>query len=435
MTRTPLQRTFALLIALLAIASLDLSAPPAAAVSVDKSAKTKCLTISEVNCLLSPQNCTDNSYEQVGHDEATQRILLLGRVRLPKTASTLEARLISRYEEGMSDESLLMDEGRTSLENHAGRFLGLADKAGCAPPTGSSTDRLCFTLDGGGSSSDDEDKDVISLAFSPMQRSKGLMGHVSYDTVASRMEKEIASLEEGGNTKVEGILLTGLRDPASYAASWYGTRSTSDMIVDLSDLTFSEWIERVPWRMNVLTRVLGSSSDRKAMPEQLLYFGAKAHESLGDTDKVVFMKDAYMAEQNELGPDESPVYQLALERLRNDFVHFTILHRLPDSWRLLAHRFCWDMEEQEFNSEKADRGVDALLHNRFLKDMQRPEAEQIWARLQQKNRLDIALMKEADRIMDERIAQMEAEKADGVLCNFLGRVKVTCGVDATSSEL
>lgn len=428
MSRAPcllLSHLFVLVAAVLL--AFDFAAPPAAA--AQEASRTKCLTVDEINCLLS-NNCTDA-------DAAHQNILLLGRVRLPKTASTLESTLIRRYEDGFDED------GRTPLDNHVGRFLGIADKAGCSSTTkGSATDRVCFTLaaessegngDSGNNDDHNADEDVISLAFRPMQRSKKVMGHVSYDAVASGMEKEI--LEAGGETKAEGILLTGLRDPASYAAGWYGTRRTSDMFVDLASLTFAEWIERVPWRMNVLTRVLGSTPDRKTMPESLLYVGPRAHEHLGNTDKDEFMKDAYMLQQNELGPEKSSVYQLAVQRLRNDFVHFTILHRLPDSWRLMAHRFCWDMDEQEFKTEKANRGVDALMSNRFLKGMKRAEAEEIWDRLQQRNRLDLALMEEADRIMDERLAQMEAEKADGVLCNFLGRVKVTCEEDASSYEL
>jgi len=428
MSRTPcllLPRAHVFVLVAAVLLAFDFAAPPPAA--AQETSRTKCLTADEISCLLS-NSCTD------ADAAAHQSILLLGRVRLPKTASTLESNLIRRYEEGLDED------GRTPLDNHVGRFLGIADKAGCSSTTtkGSATDRVCFSLaaessEGNDDRDDNADEDVLSLAFRPMQRSRKVMGHVSYDAVASGMEKEI--LEAGGETKAEGILLTGLRDPASYAASWYGTRKTSDMFIDLSNLTFAEWIERVPWRMNVLTRVLGSTPDRKTMPESLLYFGSKAHEHLGNTDKEEFMKDAYMVQQNELGPEKSSVYQLAVQRLRNDFVHFTILHRLPDSWRLMAHRFCWDMDEQEFKTEKANRGADALMDNRFLKGMTRDEAEEIWDRLQERNRLDLALMEEADRIMDERITQMEAEKADGVLCNFLGKVKVTCGEDASSYEL
>ena len=41
----------------------------------------------------------------------------------------------------------------------------------------------------------------------------------------------------------------------------------------------------------------------------------------------------------------------------------------------------------------------------------------------------MSLMKEAERIFDERLEQMKREKEDGILCNFLRKVEVRCEDD------
>ena len=61
----------------------------------------------------------------------------------------------------------------------------------------------------------------------------------------------------------------------------------------------------------------------------------------------------------------------------------------------------------------------------------------LWERVQEKNKLDVALMEEAERIFEDRLEKMKREKADNVICNFMGKVEVRCanGCGAMNEKL
>ena len=146
----------------------------------------------------------------------------------------------------------------------------------------------------------------------------------------------------------------------------------------------------------------------------------------------VFLRDEYMQRQNELGPDESEIYAKAVERLRN-MVHFGLFHRLSDSWRLMEHTFCWKMGYQNYRPDKEITGYNALKAKLYpgvaADSIDEAEVTRIWNKLKERNRLDLALMEEAERIFDERMNQMKRDREDGILCNFLRKVEVRCEDD------
>lgn len=96
----------------------------------------------------------------------------------------------------------------------------------------------------------------------------------------------------------------------------------------------------------------------------------------------------------------------------------------------MEHTFCWTMGYQNYRPDKEITGYDALKMKLYpgvaADDIDEMEATRIWNKLKYRNRLDLALMKEAERIFDERLEQMKREREDGILCNFLRKVEVRC---------
>lgn len=287
------------------------------------------------------------------------------------------------------------------------RFHGFLSASKC------SSSKLCFATD---------DEADLDLAFRPLLLSGSFSTHFPYDQVVSIMTQELGELSDKSSAsddeRNQKVLITTLRDPGSYAVKWYRNRMTWDRDVGgMADATFAEWINLAPWRMNYITRMLGAQPDRKSVPRT--YF------SHGDSDgEETFLQDAYMKGQNQLGPEDSEVFQLALDRLKNDFDHFGLFHRLQDSWDLLSYRFCWNIGERKVLDGKDLRGCEAV--EQLYTDDDGTRASEVWSIVRERNQLDIALLEIADKIMDERLVRMQAEKANGVLCNFLGKVKVTC---------
>ena len=395
------------------------------------SSSSVCLTEDEVQCVYLDQfeDTTvddDRHLPTCGNDQLQQRPILrdgivLGRLRFPGTASSHQYDQFRRYE---SDDMP--------------RFTGIAASAQCY------NNNLCLS---GGPEAD------YSLALQQIHLT-GFGSHVSYDSVASTLQNvadQRQQLLQGTTSDQPGdfFVITTLRELGSYAYKWYAFRRTWDAVKpELADATFEEWIDEAPWRHNVLTRMLGAEEDRLAMPKNLLYTKV-GFESLGaanmghggqNSDTLeVFLRDEYMQRQNELGPDESEIYAKAVERLRN-MVHFGLFHRLSDSWRLMEHTFCWKMGYQNYRPDKEIIGYSALKAKLFpgvAGDSIDSEAEltRIWNKLKERNRLDLALMEEAERIFDERMDQMKRDREDGILCNFLRKVEVMCedtGEDAAA---
>ena len=372
----------------------------------------RCFAVERIQCLLS-WNCTDGFHHSF---PASAINIPIGRVRFPGTASTDERRLFFAHEEDRL------------------RYDNLPTFGGCQSKT------LCFEVDDGID---------FTLAFRKLYYTRTFEEHIAYDQVKHKMSVDIETIftrytenlslddADGGtrqfvrNALNDKVLLTTIRDPASYAAKWYRTRRHFDKVTNLTDARFSEWIDLAPWRMNVVTRVLGAQTDRKTMPTQMLQRLEGQVSSIGDDiEKEAFLQDAYMQEQNELGPSQSMVFRLALARLKNEFSHFGIFHRLQDSWDLLSHRFCWNISKLTVRERASQRGTDAIRH--LAKND--TEANDLLAYLHSRNRLDLALLKAAEEIMDQQLEIMHAEKAQGILCNFLGKIEVTCDPGHSASR-
>lgn len=324
--------------------------------------------------------------------------IVLGRLRFPGTASTRQHEQFRQYEQ-------------TDL-----RYSGVA-KANHCP-----TNDLCFKP------TNNTKQTSPSLSLQQIHLT-GFGSHTSYDAVESTLQ-HVANQE--GVT--DFYMITTLREPGQYARKWYAFRQTWDAILpELQKATFEEWIDMAPWRMNVLTRMLGAQPDRLAMPKSLIYTksgvtsGGRSNANGNHED--VLLKDEYMIQQNELGPKHSEVYATAVERL-NGMVHFGLFHRLSETWQLMEHTFCWTMGYQSYRPDKAITGFDAIKKQ----ETDEATAARIWAKLQEKNQLDIALIEEAERIFDERLEKMRREKADGIICNFLNRIEVRCADGGDASD-
>ena len=391
---------------------------------VSSSSSSVCLTEEEIKCLLSddaedPTVVDDQHLPTCGNDQLHQQPIqregiVLGRLRFPGTASTHQYDQFRQYE---SDD--------------VPRFTGIATNA----RQKCSTNNLCFENAEGETAQEAEY--TYSLAVQQIHLT-GFGSHLSYDSVASTLQHvaDQRQQKEGSDQPGEYYMITTLRELGSYAFKWYSFRRIWDAVKpELVDLTFEEWIDEAPWRHNVLTRMLGSNDDRLAMPKNLLYTKVESlgAATIGNSDYLdTFLKDEYMQRQNELGPEESEVYATALERLEN-MVHFGLFHRLSETWKLMEHTFCWTMGYQNYRPDKEITGYDALKMKLYpgmaAEDIDEIEATRIWNKLKDRNRLDLALMKEAERIFDERLEQMKLEKEDGILCNFLRKVEVRCEDD------
>lgn len=107
---------------------------------------------------------------------------------------------------------------------------------------------------------------------------------------------------------------------------------------------------------------------------------------------------------------ESDLYKEAEARLL-DMEFFGVFDRLSESYELLAYTFCWNWDETDFT----DRGLSR--HDKrgtALDNISRREVERIRAR----NSLDVALFEVAERVFDERLANMRYEKAQGYRCHL-----------------
>lgn len=409
--------------------------------AVASSSSSVCLTDDEIKCLLrddaeDPTVDDDQHLPTCGNDQLHRQPILregivLGRLRFPGTASTHQYDQFRQYE---SDDRP--------------RFTGIAASA----QQKCSTNNLCFKapeyeLVDHSLASQQMQQDVeeqtatgasksggYSLALQQIHLT-GFGSHVSYDSVATTLQRvaDQRQQKEGSDQPGEYYMVTTLRDLGSYAFKWYSFRRIWDAVKpELVDLTFEEWIDEAPWRHNALTRMLGSNDDRLAMPKNLLYTKVESlgAATIGNNDYLdTFLKDEYMQRQNEVGPEESEIYATAVERLKN-MVHFGLFHRLSDTWRLMEHTFCWTMGYQNYRPDKEITGYDALKMKLYpgvaADDIDEMEATRIWNKLKYRNRLDLALMKEAERIFDERLEQMKREREDGILCNFLRKVEVRC---------
>ena len=382
---------------------------------VAPSSSSICLTGDEIQCLLGddaddPTVEDDQHLPTCGNDQLHQQPILregivLGRLRFPGTASTHQ-----------------YDQSRHYESDDVPRFTGIATNAQQC-----STNNLCFA-------GPDPNN---SLALQQIHLT-GFGSHLSYDSVASTLQHVADQRQQkmGSDEVGEYYMITTLRDLGSYAYKWYSFRRVWDAVKpELVSLTFEEWIDEAPWRHNVLTRMLGSNDDRLAMPKNLLYTKVESlgAASIGNSNYLnTFLKDEYMQRQNELGPEESEIYAIAVERLEN-MVHFGLFHRLSDTWKLMEHTFCWAMGYQNYRPDKEITGINALkikLYPGVAADgIDETEVTRIWNKLKDRNQLDLALMKEAERIFDERLEQMTREKEDGILCNFLRKVEVRCEDD------
>ena len=390
-------------------------------------ASSSCLTDDEIKCLLrddaeDPTVVDDQHLPTCRNDQLGQRPILregivLGRLRFPGTASSHQYDQFRQYE---SDD--------------VPRFTGIATNAR------QKCSNLCFEnaeVEGETAKEATEADNAYSLAVQQIHLT-GFGSHVSYDSVASTLQRVADQRQQKDENDQPGeyYMITTLRELGSYAFKWYSFRRVWDAVKpELVDLTFEEWIDEAPWRHNVLTRMLGSNDDRLAMPKNLLYTKVESlgAASIGNSDYLdTFLKDEYMQRQNELGPEESEIYAKALERLEN-MVHFGLFHRLSDTWRLMEHTFCWTMGYQNYRPDKEITGYSALKMKLYpgvaADDIDETEATRIWNKLKDKNRLDLALMKEAERIFDKRLEQMKLEKEDSILCNFLRKVEVRCEDD------
>ena len=413
----PLQHHVAVISNVLVVATHS-SVFSVSASAASASSETFCFSEEEVNCLLldsEQQEELEGYLPSCGIDalksEPTQRQdIILGRLRFPGTASTHQYDQFRQFEQQQP------------------RFTGIA-KANHCP----STD-LCFRA------SDDSMNDVdydISVSLQQI-RLTGFGSHSAYDAVEATLE-HVANQ----NGAQDYYIITTLREPGSYAPKWYAFRHTWDAVLpELATASFEEWLDMAPWRTNVLTRMLGAQPDRLTMPKSMLYTkgGVTSGGWATHSDEVSkFLKDEYMIHQNELGPEQSEVYVTAVERL-NEMVHFGLFHRLSDTWKLMEHTFCWTMGYQSYRPDKEITGYDALkMHllppGQTTDAVDEDTAKRIWTKLKEKNRLDFALMEEAERIFDKRLATMQREKADGIVCNFLGEVEVRCaGGDDESDE-
>ena len=392
------------------------------------SASSVCLTEDEVQCVLLDEETAvddDRHLPTCGNDQLKQQPILrdgivLGRLRFPGTASSHQYDQFRRYE---SDD--------------VPRFTGIAASA---PQCSTNNNNLCLS----GPEAD------YSLALQQIHLT-GFGSHVSYDSVAFTLQNVADQrqqlLQRTSDQPSEYYVITTLRELGSYAYKWYAFRRTWDAVKpELADATFEEWVDEAPWRHNVLTRMLGAEEDRLAMPKNLLYtkvgFESLGADNMGHGGKnsdtlEVFLRDEYMQRQNELGPDESEIYATALERLKN-MVHFGLFHRLSESWRLMEHTFCWKMGYQNYRPDKEIIGYNALKAKLFpgvaTDSVDEAEVTRIWNKLKERNRLDLALMEEAERIFDERMEQMKREREDGILCNFLRKVEVRCEDDGEDAS-
>ena len=107
---------------------------------------------------------------------------------------------------------------------------------------------------------------------------------------------------------------------------------------------------------------------------------------------------------------ESELYKVAEARLL-DMEFFGIFDRLTESYELLAYTFCWNWEETMFT----DRGL--TRHDKrgtALDNISRKEVD----RIKMRNSLDVALFELAERVFDERLANMRYEKAQGYRCRL-----------------
>lgn len=366
---------------------------------MEPSSPPSCFSPDDLVCLMA-RNCTEGLHDSF---PSGSKKLTFNRVRFPGTASSDQRNMMQQYE------------GKGNYRRY-GNLLPAEGRGYTADA------RLCFAPASGGDEYD------LDLAFRSVDSARA-GSHGPYDTVEGNVMR---AASRGGGGRGDGappVLLTTLREPLSYATKWYRFRESWDRTTDLSNYTFEEWIERAPWRMNFVARALGARGDRKSTAGSMLHTKHGEVSGYPSTDRDTFIEDAYMIEQNELGPEGSEVYQLALERLRNSFTHFGIFHRLPESWELLAHTLCWDLDDDKKHIVQANaRGVDALRYfaKKYAKEAGDIDVERAARRLRERNRLDLALMEEAERLMDERLEVMRAEREVGVLCNFLGKIKVTC---------
>ena len=337
--------------------------------------------------------------------------IVIGRLRFPGTASSHEQELFTRYEEGMERFSDLTVKG--------GRCPGSSGKGDESEPL-----HLCFSFHNSTSGSG---SDVVAMALRKVQQAS-FGAHSAYDVV-ERSLTEAAARYQQVHHFTEPLIMTNLREVGSYASKWYAFRRVWDAEAPgLVDATFEEWLDLAPWRQNVLTRMLGAQPDRKSMPSGLVYTKA-GMEGFGSLSLDEFMADEYMLQQNLIGPSESEGLSLALERLRG-MVHFGLFHRLKDSWKLMEHTFCWNIGYQSYRPDKEISGFAAF--KRLVSD-----DPALWERVQEKNKLDVALMEEAERIFEDRLEKMKREKADNVICNFMGKVEVRCanGCGAMNEKL
>ena len=415
--------------------------------AVASSSLPVCFTQDELNCLLQddandPTVDDDRHLPSCGNEQLRRQPILrdgivLGRLRFPGTASSHQYDQFRRYE---SDD--------------VPRFTGIAKAASTVTNAQCSTNNnLCFEGVGLGLPEELEGgtmvtnvpgaDDAYSLALQQIHLT-GFGSHASYDSVASTLQNvanQRRQRKDGSDEPGEYYMITTLRELGSYAYKWYSFRRVWDAVKpELVDATFEQWIDEAPWRQNILTRMLGANEDRLAMPKNLLYtkmdsLGAATNGS-GNT-LGTFLRDEYMQRQNELGPEKSEIYATAVERLRN-MVHFGLFHRLSDTWKLMEHTFCWKMGYQNYRPDKEITGYKALkmkLYPGVAADaIDEEEATRIWNKLKDRNRLDLALMVEAERIFDKRLEQMRREKEeDGIVCNFLLKVEVRCEDDGEDS--
>ena len=258
-------------------------------------------------------------------------------------------------------------------------------------------EKLCFT-----SAVGTEDDPFVELEFISAND-----GHHAYDRVLQMAQ------EEGP------YLMTTLPDPIDYAIKGYDRSYFWDAPTEgIKDMGFREWLDKVPWRANQFTRMMGRENGDMRVLQSIV--DPEPNDDL--------LKDVYMKEQNGLGA-ESEILAKAWERLSKELHWFGLFHRLRESMELLGYTFCADTDKLlEFYKRPAppQKHTDMLLPNYIGEELTEPEKEELVQEIAKRNRLDMILFERAETLFVQRLEEMREAKKNGIICKFAGTVQVTC---------
>jgi len=168
-----------------------------------------------------------------------------------------------------------------------------------------------------------------------------------------------------------------------------------------AEVPISEFAEKAFWKWNIFSRALTGN-----------YSGGKLLNKFIENDNIT--REIAHRLNEEVRSGNSATLDLAKERLLS-MSFFGIFELIEESMQLLAHTMCWDYTGLDFKKR---------LHKEQFPELERkpngdPEqTEATIALIEKNNALDRELYSFARSVFEQRVADMNKDKSQNIICRF-----------------